>query len=103
MSENNWFFRSEANWEQKDKKDDKKDNKKRPPFEKTKLTFIGEAPPFHELANDFKQASINLAERMAEVADEGHPTEGGFTEQGIRVRHGIFGVSDFLCDGCCLR
>lgn len=72
-----------------------KDKKKAPPFEKTKLTFIGEAPAHDELTDDFKQASINLAEQMAQIADDGHPTEGGFTGHGIRIRHGIFGVRDF--------
>jgi len=73
----------------------RKDNKS-PPFEKTKLTFIGEAPAHLELANDFKQASINLADRMAEVANKDHPSEGGFTGQGIRIRHALFGVSNSL-------
>lgn len=33
---------------------------------------------------------------MAEIEKEDRPTEGGFTEQGIKIRHGLFGVGDAL-------
>ena len=76
VSENNWFFRSDAYWQQRT-------GARSPPFEKTKLTFIGEAPPYLEFADDFKRARDNLANLIAEVANDDRQTEGGFTEQGI--------------------
>lgn len=90
VSEDNWYFRSEANWQNREKQ---------PPYEKTKLTFIGAAPAYGPLIDDFKKANANLTAHMDEIADKNLETEGGFTDEGIRVRHGIFGVSKARCLG----
>jgi hypothetical protein len=61
-----------------------------------KAHFHREAPPYADLADDLEKASTNLASLMAEVAKKDLPTEGSFTEKGIRIRYALFGVSNSL-------
>jgi len=89
VAENNWWFRSEANW---------KDEEGCGPFHWVKLTFIGEAPQDSDAAKDFKAAEKNLKNLIEKAANADVSTEGGFTDQGLKIRHGIFGVSRFHPD-----
>jgi len=90
VAENNWWFRSEANWT---------NPKTAGPFEKLKLTFIAEPPKYDDVAEDFEVAKVNLNDLMAVISNPEVPTEGGFTENGIKIRHPIFGVSKSEPDG----
>lgn len=86
MAENDWWFRSEANW-----KYDPSDTGVQ--FEKIKLSFIAEAPEDTEIAQDFKTAESKLKTLIDDIADPNLPINGALTEKGLKIRHGIFTVS----------
>lgn len=69
------------------------------PFAKVKINFTGEKPKYADVAGDFETAKVNLKNLMDMILDPKLPIEGGFTEDGIKIRHGIFGVSKTHPDG----
>ena len=92
---NNFFFRTEAYWTVWQKPNEQGIRKKSPPFEKSKITLVGEAPPYEDYANDFEKAKATLGELISQIEDKSKRTEGGFAGTGIRIRHGIFAVGTF--------